>query len=70
MTLLVKVLVIIALLAIVASLASGLVFLLKDQSQSKRTVRALTVRISLSVALFVMLLIGMATGVITPNRPF
>lgn len=70
MTLLIKVLVVVALLAIVASLASGLVFLLKDQSRSRRTVRALTVRITLSVALFVMLLIGMATGVITPNRPF
>jgi hypothetical protein len=70
MTLLVKGLVVAALIAILVSLGSGLVFLLKDRSQSKRTVWALTVRVTLSVVLFLALLIAMATGVITPNRPF
>lgn len=70
MTLLVKGLAVAALIAILVSLGSGLVYLLKDKSQSRRTVRALTVRISLSVLIFVVLLIAMATGVVVPNRPF
>jgi hypothetical protein len=52
------------LLAIVASLFSGLFFLYKDRGAGERTVRALTLRIGLSVALFAMLLIGFRTGVI------
>lgn len=70
MAVLIKALVVVALLVIVGSLASGLVFMLKDKSESKRTVRALTVRITLSVIVFLILLLAMATGVITPNRPF
>jgi hypothetical protein len=52
------------LLAIVASLFSGLFFLYKDRGAGERTVRALTLRIGLSVALFAMLLIGFRTGII------
>lgn len=70
MTLLFKALVVAALIAIVVSLASGLVFMMRDRSQSKRTVNALTVRVALSVILFLLVLIAMATGLITPNRPF
>lgn len=70
MTLLIKGFVVIALIAIVVSLGSGLVFLVRDKSASKRTVNALTVRITISVALFLLIVLGMATGVITPNRPF
>lgn len=67
MTLLIKGGVILALIAIVVSLGSGLVFLFRDRSESRRTVRALTVRIALSVGLFLLILLGMATGMITPN---
>ena len=70
MTLLIKGLIIAALIAIVVSLGSGLVFLLKDKSESKRTVNALTVRITLSVTLFLLLMLGIVTGVITPHRAF
>ena len=49
---LIKVLIIATLAAIVISLASGMVFLVKDRGQSQRTAKALTVRITLSVALF------------------
>jgi len=52
------------LLAIVASLFSGLFFLYKDRGTGSRTARALTLRIGLSVALFAMLLIGFRTGII------
>ena len=52
------------LLAIVGSLFSGLFFFYRDRGTGERTVRALTLRIGLSVALFAMLLIGFRTGLI------
>ncbi|MBL8382044.1 MAG: twin transmembrane helix small protein [Burkholderiales bacterium] len=59
------------LVLILASLGSAMVFLVKDQSRTRRTLRALTVRISLSVALFLFLLFGHWMGWFTPNpRPF
>lgn len=62
-----KLLVLVALLAIVASLASGLYFLVHDRQRNDRTVRALTVRIGLSVALFIMLMLAYMTGLIRPH---
>lgn len=62
-----RIVVIVLLMLIVASLASALVFLLRDQGKGSRTVRALTVRIGLSLALFVLLMAGFATGLI-PQR--
>lgn len=41
---------------IIFSLGSALYYLVKDKGQSDRTVKALTVRISLSIFLFVMLM--------------
>jgi hypothetical protein len=65
----VKVLVVVILLAILGSLGSGLLFLVRDGqgSDSRRVVRALTVRISLSVALFVVLLLAWWAGLIQPH---
>ena len=48
----IKILIIAALAAIIISLASGMVFLVKDKGQSERTAKALTVRISLSVQIW------------------
>ena len=62
-----KTLVIVVFLIILGSLASGLVFLVKDKGQGDRTVKALTWRIGLSVSLFLLLLILFATGLITPH---
>ena len=62
-----KIIVILFLLAIVGSLFSGLFFLMKDKGASERTVRALTVRVSLSVLLFILLMIGFATGLLQPH---
>ncbi len=62
-----KILVILVLLTIIGSLFSGLFFLIRDKGASDRTVRALTVRISLSVLLFVLLMIGYATGLLQPH---
>jgi hypothetical protein len=63
----IKVLIVLVLLAIVGSLASGLVFLVKDHGQSTRTVKALTVRIALSVSLFALLVLGYALGLVKPH---
>ncbi len=62
-----KLLVIVILIGIVASLASGMVTMLKDPQGSRRTVRALTLRVSLSVLLFVILMVSFAMGWITPH---
>jgi len=63
----IKMLIVVALIAIIASLASGMVFLVKDKGQSERTAKALTVRISLSVLLFGLLMLGIFTGHIKPH---
>ncbi|WP_324780190.1 twin transmembrane helix small protein [Thiobacillus sedimenti] len=58
---------IIALLFIVfilASLASALYYLVKDKGGSDRTVKMLTVRIALSLTLFLLLMAGYYFGII------
>ena len=62
-----KIIIIVLLIAIVISLSSGMVFLIKDKGKTRRTVNALTLRVALSVSLFILLLVGFATGQITPH---
>ena len=62
-----KILIIGLLSAIIVSLVYGLAFLVKDDRDSKRMANALTVRIVLSVALFVVLLIAWYTGDLQPH---
>lgn len=62
-----KLLVILVLLGILASLGSGLVFLVKDKDDSRRVLRALTLRISLSVLLFLLIIGAWFFGLIEPN---
>ncbi len=52
---------------IVASLASAAVFMFRDRSGSKRMVKALALRVSLSLALFLTLMAGYYFGLI-PGR--
>jgi len=63
----IKVLIVATLVAIIASLASGMLFLVKDKGKTERTAKALTVRIGLSVALFGLLMLGIFTGHIKPH---
>ncbi|MBL8377100.1 MAG: twin transmembrane helix small protein [Burkholderiales bacterium] len=66
-----KIVVVILLLLVLASLASAMFFLVKDGGRTKRTVRTLTLRISLSVLLFAFLILGYQMGWIVPNQqPF
>ena len=63
----IKLFIVLTLLAIVGSLASGMIFIMKDHGQSDRAVKALSVRIGLSVALFAMLFVAYAAGWIQPH---
>jgi Trk-type K+ transport system membrane component len=63
-----KIFAVVMLLAILASLGFAIVFLVKDAGKTKRTVNALTVRISLSVVLFLLLLFGYWMGWLVPNN--
>lgn len=62
-----KILIIIAMIVIVCSLGSGLFFLVNDQKGSKRVVKALTVRIAISLTLFILILVAAALGWIHPH---
>ncbi len=65
--LILKLLIFILLVAIFISLAGGLFFLAKDKGKSKRTIYSLTARVTLSVSLFLLLLIGYMTGLLRPH---
>lgn len=62
-----KLIVTLLLLVIVATLGQSMFFMVKDQGRSKRTVKALTIRITLSLALFGLLIVGYLTGMIHPH---
>jgi len=67
LAMLIKVLVLATLAAILVSLATGMLFLIKDKGRTERTAKALTVRIGLSVVLFGLLMLGILTGYIKPH---
>lgn len=64
----IKLLILLTLAAIVASLFSGLFHLVRDEGRSRRMVNALTVRIALSVLLFILLFVAWRNGLIEPHR--
>ena len=62
-----KILILVFLVAIVWNLGAGLYYMMTDKGGSDRTVKALTRRIGLSVLLIVLIIIGIATGIIQPH---
>lgn len=64
---LLKIVVIVMLVLILASLFSALVFLFKDKGRGNRTAKALTWRIGLSITLFLLLMAGFHFGIIPPD---
>lgn len=60
-----KYVVILFLVFIVYSLGAAAYFMIKDNGSSERMVRALTVRVALSLALFLLLVLGIHFGFIT-----
>jgi len=64
---LIKLLVILMLIAIVVSLGSALFHLSRGKGDSKKMLRALTWRISLSVLLFALLMLAYSRGLLQPH---
>ena len=62
-----KIIIVSLLFIVIFSLASAMIHLVKGKGQSDKMVKALTWRIGLSVFIFILLLIGQATGLITPH---
>jgi len=57
-----KLIIVLLLIGVLGSLFSGLFFLLRDQGSGDRAVKALTLRIGLSMALFALLMLGYRYG--------
>jgi hypothetical protein len=67
----IKLVVVALLLVIMGSLASAMFYLLRDGADSNRMVKALTLRIGLSIAAFLILMLGFLAGLIEPTAgPF
>lgn len=62
-----KFIILLAMFLIVGALGSGIIFLVKDPGNNKRTVKALTWRIGLSLSLFIFLFIAFRLGWVTPH---
>ncbi|HUH89671.1 MAG TPA: twin transmembrane helix small protein [Lysobacter sp.] len=52
---------------IIYNLGAGLYYMLVDTGTSKRTVNALTRRITLSIVLIGLVIAGIATGILQPH---
>lgn len=62
-----KALIVAIFLGILFTLGSGMIYLIKDRGQSDRTVKALTFRIGISIALFGLLFLLWWAGLIAPH---
>jgi len=63
----IRILVVGVLLAIIASLGTALYHLASGRGDSQKMVRALGVRVALSIALFVLLIVAWRVGLIAPH---
>jgi phosphotransferase system glucose/maltose/N-acetylglucosamine-specific IIC component len=62
-----RIIILLALAGILLSLGSALVYLIRDRGTTHRTVNALTVRVGISVALFLFILFSYWMGWIQPR---
>jgi len=62
-----RIIIVLAFIGIIASLGSALVFLVRDRGNTSRTLNALTVRVGLSVTLFLFILLSYWMGWIEPR---
>ena len=63
----IKILILILLALVLISLGAGMFSLIKDRGETNRTVKFLTIRIVLSIALFVLLVVSFLMGWIQPH---
>ncbi|HEX5342821.1 twin transmembrane helix small protein [Duganella sp. FT135W] len=62
-----KIAVAIAFILILGSLGAAFFFLMRDKGRSNNTVRALAVRVALSITLFLLILLAYRMGYIHPT---
>ncbi|MGH1537833.1 MAG: twin transmembrane helix small protein [Gammaproteobacteria bacterium] len=62
-----KIIIILLFFAALGSLASAMVFLVKDKGETNRTAKALTYRIGISIFIFVLLFLAYLAGYIEPH---
>lgn len=62
-----RIIILLALAGILLALGSALVYLVRDRGTTSRTVNALTVRVGISVALFLFILFSYWMGWIQPR---
>ncbi|HLS83514.1 MAG TPA: twin transmembrane helix small protein [Arenimonas sp.] len=55
------------LILILWNLGAGLYYMIVDKGRTRRTVKSLTWRIGLSVALILLIILGIATGLVKPH---
>lgn len=65
-----KVIIVLLLVAILISLGSGAVFFFKDRGESKRTLYALGIRVTLAVLLMICITYGVISGELALNAPW
>jgi len=58
----VKIVIVLAFMAIIGSLMSALFFMMRDKGRTRNTARALGLRVGFSIALFVFLLVAHQLG--------
>lgn len=64
---LIKLVIVGTLIAILYSLGSALFYMVQSRGSDDRTVKSLTIRVALSVGLFILLLVAAALGWIKPH---
>ena len=62
-----RIVIVIALIGILFSLGSALFYLMRDKGTTNRTVNALTLRVGISIALFLFILFSYWMGWIEPR---
>ncbi|MCG7200368.1 twin transmembrane helix small protein [Marinobacter pelagius] len=62
-----KAVIVVLMLAVIASLFSGLFFLIRDGGKTNRVVNSLAVRVALSILLLAIILIALWQGSLTLN---
>jgi hypothetical protein len=63
----IKIIILLLLALILISLGAGMFSLIKDRGETNRTVKFLTIRIVLSIALFALLVVSFLMGWIQPH---
>jgi hypothetical protein len=62
-----RIVIVVALIGILFSLGSALFYLIRDKGTTNRTVNALTIRVGISIALFLFILFSYWMGWIEPR---